>query len=86
MMKLKEEPFAFWQDSDLYRNINDLSVSDEDIAKAIHKNDKDSCRVTALMNKVMRAEPIKMIVIGGSNSAGGGIADHKRLFHQLFSQ
>ena len=27
-----------------------------------------------------------MIVIGGSNSAGGGIADHKRLFHQLFSQ
>ena len=27
-----------------------------------------------------------MIVIGGSNSAGGGIRDHKRLFHQLFSQ
>ena len=49
-------------------------------------NDKDSCRVNTLMNKVMRAEPIKMIVIGGSNSAGGGIADHKRLFHQLFSQ
>ena len=49
-------------------------------------NDKDSCRVTTLMNKVMRAKPIKMIVIGGSNSAGGGIADHKRLFHQLFSQ
>ena len=49
-------------------------------------NDKDSCRVNTLMNKVMRAEPIKMIVIGGSNSAGGGIEDHKRLFHQLFSQ
>ena len=86
MMKLKEEPFTFWQDRGLYRNINDLSVSEEDIAKAIHKNDNDSCRVTALMNKVMMAEPIKMIVIGGSNSAGGGIADHKRLFHQLFSQ
>ena len=49
-------------------------------------NDKDYCRVTTLTNKVMRAEPIKMIVIGGSNSAGGGIEDHKRLFHQLFSQ
>ena len=86
MKKLNQEPFDFWQDRDLYRNINDLSVSEEDIAKAIHKNDKDSCRVTTLMNKVMKAEPIKMIVIGGSNSAGGGIADHKRLFHQLFSQ
>ena len=86
MKKFNQEPFGFWQDSGLYRNINDLSVSEEDIAKAIHKNDKDSCRVTTLMNKVMRAEPIKMIVIGGSNSAGGGIEDHKRLFHQLFSQ
>ena len=86
MKVLNQEPFGFWQDSDLYRNINDLSVSEEDITKAIHNNDKDSCRVTTLMNKVMRAEPINMIVIGGSNSAGGGIADHKRLFHQLFSQ
>ena len=86
MKRLYQEPFSFWQDSDLYRNINDLSVSEEEIAKAIHKNDKDSCRITTLMNKVMRAKPIKMIVIGGSNSAGGGIADYKRLFHQLFSQ
>ena len=86
MKRLNQEPFGFWRDSALYRNINDLSVSEEDIAKAIHKNDKDSCRVTSLMNKVMKAEPIKMIVIGGSNSAGGGIKDHKRLFHQLFSQ
>ena len=86
MKKLYQEPFAFWRDSDLYRNVNDLSVSEEDIAKAIQKNDEESCRVTALLNKVKRAEPIKMIVIGGSNSAGGGIKDHKRLFHQLFSQ
>lgn len=25
-----------------------------------------------------------MIVIGGSNSAGGGISDHRQLYHQLF--
>ena len=29
---------------------------------------------------------MKMIVIGGSNSAGGGVTNHKQLFHQLFSQ
>ena len=83
---LNQEPFGFWQDRDLYRSINDLNVREEDIIKATYMNDKDSCRVTTLTNKVMRAEPIKMIVIGGSNSAGGGIKDHKRLFHQLFSQ
>ena len=65
---LNQEPFGFWQDRDLYRGINDLNVREEDIIKATYMNDKDSCRVTTLANKVMRAEPIKMIVIGGSNS------------------
>ena len=82
---LYQRPFAFWQDRDLYRNINDLSVG-EDIPKAIHLSDKDPCRVMTLINKVMRSKPIKMIVIGGSNSAGGGISDQRRLFHQLFLQ
>ncbi len=85
-MWLHQEPFAFWQDRDLYRNVEDLSVREEDINNAIYMNDKDPCRVTTLMNKVMRGKPIKMIVIGGSNSAGGGITDHRRLFHRLFSQ
>ena len=86
MVWLNQEPFAIWQDRDLYRNINDLSVTEGDIGKAIYVNEKDPCRVMTLMNKVSRGEPIKMIVIGGSNSAGGGISDHRRLFHQLFSQ
>ncbi|KAJ7339364.1 hypothetical protein OS493_005758 [Desmophyllum pertusum] len=87
MAWLNQEPFSFWQDRYVYRNIKDLSVGEEDITKAIHINEKaDPCRATTLTNKVLRGEPIKMIVIGGSNSAGGGIKDHKRLFHQLFSQ
>ncbi|XP_078365875.1 uncharacterized protein LOC144650087 [Oculina patagonica] len=83
---LNQEPFTIWQDKDLYRNVGDLSVREEDINNAIYMNDKDPCRGTTLMNKVMNREPIKMVVIGGSNSAGGGIKDHTRLFHQLFSQ
>ena len=81
------EPFAIWQDKDLYKSINDLSVTEDDIKKAIHMNDiTDPCRVTTLTNKIFRGEPVKMIVIGGSNSAGGGIKNHRRLYHQLFSQ
>ena len=83
---LNQDPFAFWRDKNIYRRLSDLSVREEDIAKAIHVNEKGSIRVTTLINKVMRGEPIKMIVIGGSNSAGGGISDHRRLYHQLFLQ
>ena len=33
----------------------------------------DPCRVTTLTNKIFRDEPVKMIVIGGSNSSEDGI-------------
>ena len=65
------EPFAFWKDKDLYKSINDLSVAEDDINKAIHMNDIiDPCRVKTLTNKIFRGEPVKMIVICGSSSAG----------------
>lgn len=87
MAWVTQEPFAFWQDKDLYKSINDLSITEDDISKAIHMNDTiDPCRVTTLTNKIFRGEPIKMIVIGGSNSAGGGVENHRHLYHQLFSQ
>ena len=82
-----QDPFAFWQDKDVYKSINDLSVTEQDISQAIYMNDNnDPCRITTLTNKVMTGQPVKMMVIGGSNSAGGGIKDHRRLFHQLFSE
>ena len=82
-----QDPFAFWQDKDVYKSINDLSVTEQDISQAIYMNDNnDPCRITTLTNKLMTGQPVKMMVIGGSNSAGGGIKDHRRLFHQLFSE
>ena len=74
------DPFAFWRDKNVYRRINDLNVDEEDISRAIHWNEKEpSCRAQNLVTKVLRAQPIKMIVMGGSNSAGGGVSNHMRL-------
>ena len=84
---IRKDPFAFWQDKNVYRRIDDLNVNEEDIARAIDWNEKEpACRAQNLVTKVLRGQPIKMIVMGGSNSAGGGVSNHMRLYHQLFSQ
>lgn len=83
---IRKDPFAFWQDKNVYRRIDDLNVNEEDIARAIDWNEKEpACRAQNLVTKVLRGQPIKMIVMGGSNSAGGGVSNHMRLYHQLFS-
>ena len=64
-----------------------MNVKEEDIKRAIKWNEQEpACRAQNLVNKVLKGQPVKMIVIGGSNSAGGGITNHKQLFHQRFSQ
>ena len=86
---LSQDPFAFWQDRNLYKGTNDLNVKEADITRAIQWNEfqrEPACRAQILADKVLRGQPVKMIVIGGSNSAGGGVTDHRQLYHQLFSQ
>lgn len=64
-----------------------MDVKEEDIKRAIKWNEEEpACRAQNLGSKVLKGQPVKMIVIGGSNSAGGGITNHRELFHQLFSQ
>ena len=65
-----------------------MDVKKEYIKKAIKWNEEEpACRAQNLISKVLKGQPVKMIVIGGSNSAGGGgITNHRELFHQLFSQ
>ncbi|XP_078352242.1 uncharacterized protein LOC144636916 [Oculina patagonica] len=81
-----KDPFNFWQDRLVYRNLEQLSVTEKTIERAIHNYGQSSFRVWAFFQKVWRGESIEMIVIGGSNSAGGGITDHRQLYHQLFLQ
>ena len=64
-----------------------MNVQEGDISRAIKWNEKEpACRAQNLVSKVLKGQPVKMIVIGGSNSAGGGVTNHRQLFHQLFSQ
>ena len=83
---ISQDPFAFWQDSNLYKGTNDLNIREEDITTAIKWNEKDpACRAQTLVSKVLKGLPVKMIVIRGSNSVGGGVTNHRQLYHQVFS-
>ena len=82
--RLDADPFTIWWHRLIYRNLKQLSVSLSDIDNAIHNYGRSSPRVWRIFSKAMEGKSIKMIVIGGSNSAGGGIPDHTQLYHQLF--
>ena len=81
---LDKDPFKIWQHRLVYRNLEQLSVSKDTIDRASYYYGQNTFRVWKVFHKVLRGENIGMIVIGGSNSAGGGISDHRQLYHQLF--
>ena len=66
------------------QDVNKMCVTEGGLKEAIHKNDRDSFRVSKFVRRVLSGEAVKMVVIGGSNSAGGGVPDHRKLYHQLF--
>lgn len=81
---LDKDPFHIWEHRLVYRNLEQLSVTEETIDRARYNYGQNSFRVRKFFHNVLRGESIGMIVIGGSNSAGGGISDHRQLYHQLF--
>ena len=79
-----EDPFTIWKQRLIYCNLKQLSVSLSAIDSAIHDYGQSSLCVWLIFRKALEGESIKMIVIGRSNSAGGGIPDNRQLYHQLF--
>ena len=71
--QLDADPFAIRKQRLIYRNLKQLSVSLSTIDSAIHDYGQSSLRVWRIFRKALEqveGESIKMIVIGGSNSAG----------------
>jgi len=61
-------------------------VTEGAIDSAIYDYGKFSLCHRSFLSKVLEGKDIDMIVIGGSNSAGGGIPNHRQLYFQLFLQ
>ena len=65
-----------------YHDLNDLGVTKALLLKGIHR--QTSPRLTHVIQKALAGESIKVAVIGGSNSAGGGIRHKEDVFYRVF--
>ena len=65
-----------------YQQLSDFGVTKSSMFKGIHK--EVSPRLTSVLQKALRGELLRIAVIGGSNSAGGGIENKDDVFYKLF--
>ena len=65
-----------------YQQPSDFGVTKSSMFKGIHK--EVSPRLTSVLQKALRGESPRIAVIGGSNSAGGGIENKDDIFYRMF--
>ena len=65
-------------DYEVWSHLSDLNITDDLMSKAIHIG--NPTRLKNVLRKVLRGENVNLVVLGGSNSAGGYLgADEKSL-------
>ena len=75
-------PSSVWVYKDRFPTLRHLLLEKDDLDKSIHN--RQSPRLGKIMEKVLRGENIKILVIGGSNSAGGGLQEDEHSINGTF--
>ena len=86
-VELEEDPFKQWKYKSGWRQMSDLKLNSELMSKAIQPGNQD--RLKKVLIKALEGQQINLLVIGGSNSAGGKLGvDEKSLdglYFKVFS-
>ena len=86
-VELEEDPFKQWKYKSRWRRMSDLKLNGDLISKAIQPGNQD--RLKKVLIKALEGQQINLLVIGGSNSAGGKLGvDEKSLdglYFKVFS-
>ena len=80
--KLKENPFQQWKYKSQWSQLSDLKLNSDLISKAIESG--DPTRLRSVLMKALKGQQINMVVIGGSNSAGGKLGVDEGSLDGLF--
>ena len=67
--KLNKDPFQQWRYKSTWRQLSDLKLNSDLMSSAIQPGDPNQLKNVLL--KALRGEDINLVIIGGSNSAGG---------------
>ena len=85
--ELREDPLKQWQYKSKWRRMSDVKLTGELISKAIQPGNQD--RLKNVLIQALKGQQINLLVIGGSNSAGGKLGvDEKSLdglYFKVFS-
>ena len=86
-VELREDPLKQWQYKSKWRRMSDLKLNGELMSKAIQPGNQD--RLKKVLIQALKGHQINLLVIGGSNSAGGKLGvDEKSLdglYFKVFS-
>ena len=80
--KLEKDPFQQWKYKSTWSQLSDLEVNSELMSKAIQLG--DPIRLKKVLLKALTGQQINLVVIGGSNSAGGKLGVDERSLDGLF--
>ena len=80
--KLNEDPFQQWRYKSTWRQLCDLKLNSDLMSRAIQPG--DPTRLKNVLLKALRGHDIKLVVIGGSNSAGGKLGVDEGSLDGLF--
>ena len=77
----RQPPFHVWGFFAAYNSVSKLGLTSQSVGKAILP--ETSGHLASKLQNVIRGYPLKMAVIGGSHSAGGGIENIGHAYHSL---
>ena len=80
--KLDEDPFQQWRYKSTWRQLSDLKLTDDLMSNAVQPG--DPTRLKNVLLKALRGHDINLVVIGGSNSAGGKLGVDEGSLDGLF--
>lgn len=77
-----QNPFDYWFFRNRFKSYHDLGLQGDPRIKGLHAGNPN--RLKNVILKAIRGEPIHVVVIGGSNSAGGGIGEDEKSLEGLY--
>ena len=80
--ELKEDPFQHWRYKSKWSQLSDLQLNSNLMSKAIQPG--DPTRLRNVIVKALKGQEINLVVIGGSNSAGGKLGIDERCLSGLY--
>lgn len=78
---LSDEPLVHWYYKEIYKTLDSIKMNEYDVKRSIHVPKKSLFK--NVLQKAIKGEDIRVVIIGGSIS-GGGQNEKDKVYHSVF--